>query len=180
MSLDLPEGTAVETISVGLRASRTGVVDIDYDGLGEVMVRWDGKKKPVPVDRRTIRRATRPAPPAPPPLERVPETSAQLRAVPRPSPPARCDAYLDFVRAHACAACGALTGIEAHHWSSGRGVGQKVSDFLTVPLCAAQHREFHDTGAIAPRDARQTRGFFVRVQRDLLREWAEIAHRRAS
>lgn len=177
--MKLPAGTAVLVTGGSLaRGPRRGVVDVDYDGCGDVMVILAGKKKARPVDARRVR-AEEPArdplhdaiekindclaertprtkhglPPAPRTrVVPVPEgKAATLRAVPRPAPPARDASYLEYVRAEPCCSCGAREGVEAHHWARrGRsgGLGRKTDDYRTVPLCEACHRELHDTGTI--------------------------------
>ena len=62
----------------------------------------------------------------------------------------RSQAHCNFVRSHACSACGSATAIEVAHVriGSGAGIGQKPDDWNTVSLCggvegchARQHRE---------------------------------------
>ena len=58
----------------------------------------------------------------------------------------RSQAHCNFVRSHACCACGSTTAIEVAHvrLGSGAGMGQKPDDWRTVSLCnlchVAQHR----------------------------------------
>lgn len=52
-------------------------------------------------------------------------------------------AYLRRVRALPCCACPEMRGVQAHHSTSGRGMGQKASDHDTMPLCVACHNAFH-------------------------------------
>ena len=52
--------------------------------------------------------------------------------------------------------------VELHHHGK-RGRGQKASDFLVVPLTTLNHRRFHDSGAVHPFTAEQTRA--------AIREW---------
>lgn len=61
-------------------------------------------------------------------------------AQPKPQKAARSAAYLDFVRSLPCCnpICRAAPQSEAHH-EGRRGVGQKCSDFLCVPLCHRCH-----------------------------------------
>lgn len=154
------------------------VVAEDWDGESLVMVVPEGKTKAVPRPSSMLRHAE--PPPAKPPLRaaRPSTTNAQLRPVPRPSAPARDPRYLAFVRAHPCCACRRTKTIEAHHWARGRGVGQKVSDLRTVPLCEDCHRHYHDHGALPRLDARTTRELFTERQVALLEEWVlrERAH----
>lgn len=58
----------------------------------------------------------------------------------------RSTAHCDFVRSHACCACGSRAAIEVAHVRRGSdaGMGRKPSDFWAISLChechAAQHR----------------------------------------
>lgn len=51
----------------------------------------------------------------------------------------RARSYLQFVRAQPCAVCGTTRRIEAAH-TGPRGLGQKTSDFSSIPLCVRHHR----------------------------------------
>ena len=55
--------------------------------------------------------------------------------------------HLKFVAGHPCLICG-RTPSDAHHLRHAqvRGIGLKVSDEFTVPLCRTHHRELHRTG----------------------------------
>lgn len=56
----------------------------------------------------------------------------------------RNDAYLDFVRAHACCACLRGPPSVAHHFMEHLGgMGLKVDDHYTVPLCRICHDHWH-------------------------------------
>ena len=59
----------------------------------------------------------------------------------------RDKAHLRFVAQQACLVCGRQP-CDAHHlrFAQSRGLGLKVSDEFTVPLCRAHHRELHRTG----------------------------------
>ena len=59
----------------------------------------------------------------------------------------RNDAYLGYVRGHACCSCLAAGPSEAHHFGSG-GMGRKADDTLTVPLCRTCHQYWHDRGRL--------------------------------
>lgn len=104
--------------------------------------------------------------------------AALLRPVPKPEPIARSSRYLSFVRAHACCTCGSRDDVEAHHWAprGKKGIGQKPTDYRTVPLCHSCHDRFHTTGCLShgPKEmtALGTRLFFMARQVDLLAEWA--------
>lgn len=74
------------------------------------------------------------------------------RRIPKPPKRAsrwRSQAHCNFVRSHACSACGRTAGIEVAHVRVGSctGIGQKPDDWNTVSLCggvtgchALQHR----------------------------------------
>ena len=51
------------------------------------------------------------------------------------------------VASHPCAVCG-RSPAHAHHvrHAQSRGLGLKVSDEFTVPLCATHHHQIHTTG----------------------------------
>jgi hypothetical protein len=54
--------------------------------------------------------------------------------------------HLQFVAKQPCLICGRQP-CDAHHlrFAQSRGLGQKVSDEFTVPLCRVHHRELHRT-----------------------------------
>jgi hypothetical protein len=55
--------------------------------------------------------------------------------------------HLRFVAKQTCLVCGREPS-DPHHlrFAQPRGLGQKVSDEFTVPLCRAHHRELHRAG----------------------------------
>ena len=55
--------------------------------------------------------------------------------------------HLQFVAKQPCLVCGRQP-CDAHHlrFAQSRGLGLKVSDEFTVPLCRAHHRELHQSG----------------------------------
>lgn len=60
----------------------------------------------------------------------------------------RCPAHLNWVRRHACCACGATAGIEAAHVRTGTfgGMGMKPSDKWALSLCGECHSLQHRLG----------------------------------
>jgi hypothetical protein len=58
----------------------------------------------------------------------------------------RSKEHLRFVATKPCVVCG-RTPAHAHHLrhAQPRGLGLKVSDEFTVPLCATHHRDIHQT-----------------------------------
>jgi hypothetical protein len=59
----------------------------------------------------------------------------------------RDKAHLQFVTKQPCLVCGRQP-CDAHHlrFAQSHGLGLKVSDEFTVPLCRAHHRELHQSG----------------------------------
>ena len=59
----------------------------------------------------------------------------------------RCKEHLKFVAQQPCLVCGRSPS-HAHHvrYAQSRGLGLKVSDEFTVPLCATHHHRLHQTG----------------------------------
>ena len=58
----------------------------------------------------------------------------------------RCKEHLRFIASQPCVICG-RTPSHAHHvrYAQVRGLGLKVSDEFTVPLCAIHHQQLHKT-----------------------------------
>ena len=58
----------------------------------------------------------------------------------------RCKEHLRYVASQPCVICGRLPS-HAHHvrYAQRRGLGIKVSDEFTVPLCATHHQQLHNT-----------------------------------
>jgi hypothetical protein len=58
----------------------------------------------------------------------------------------RCEEHLRYVASQPCAICGRSPS-HAHHvrYAQRRGLGIKVSDEFTVPLCATHHQQLHNT-----------------------------------
>lgn len=143
----------------------------DWDGESQVMVIPLGRAKPVPRSPSLVRLAERPGGPS---LRQGKPPKAKPKLAPRPKRgPIRSATYLEFVAAHPCRACDAKPPSDAHHWGPTRGLGLKVSDVRTVPLCRRCHDHFHDHGHLYALDARTTREAFLRWQVDLLEEWFE-------
>jgi Rad52/22 family double-strand break repair protein len=59
----------------------------------------------------------------------------------------RSKEHLQFVSQHPCIVCGRAPS-HAHHvrFAQSKGIGLKVSDEFTVPLCALHHSDIHTTG----------------------------------
>jgi hypothetical protein len=63
--------------------------------------------------------------------------------------PWRSEKYLAFVREQNCTNCGKpahIDGMDAHHATGvglGKGMGTKISDSMTLPLCRGCHQKVH-------------------------------------
>lgn len=130
---------------------------------------------------RSIRRERLKVAAAPPPRPMLAECSTTFerpptKAQPKPAPPGRSRSYLALVRGMCCTGCGASGPCEAHHWGP-RGMGQKASDFRTVPLCVSCHREFHDTGRVSALGPKMEAAFYEQMVRSLV-IWAESEKKR--
>lgn len=115
----------------------------------------------------------RAAAPQPAPLPTLRPVRVPPRAVPRPEPPAQCASYLALVRTRPCCGCSAPAPSEAHH-DGPRGVGQRCSDFLTIPLCRSCHRQITDAGTLPGRDRATTMLLVLTTQRILLERWCRL------
>lgn len=82
--------------------------------------------------------------------------------------------YLDWVRDKDCAFCFAPGPSDPHHYGP-RGIGQKASDYLVVPLCRKCHDCFHSTRAIDPFDIERTKVELLKTQVQLLTAWIQGA-----
>lgn len=172
------EGEEVLVGTFDGRRRKRGTVAEPWHGVGCVLVLLDGKSKPKPFAPGRVRPVMRHGPPVPQLVRRPDPKGGELRAVPRPPKPPRNPRYRAFVRSHACLGCHKRSPmVEAHHWYPRRGMGQKVSDYATVPLCVRPsgnggcHEHFHRTAALPHLDPRTTREVFLKAQRDLLEEW---------
>lgn len=60
----------------------------------------------------------------------------------------RSPAHCNFVRSHACCACGSTVAIEVAHvrLGSGAGMGQRPDDWNAVSLCKECHTRQHSIG----------------------------------
>ena len=94
----------------------------------------------------------------------------------------RCKEHLRFVAEQPCLVCGRSPS-HAHHirYAQSRGLGLKVSDEFTVPLCAIHHSENHTTGnerewwqATQPRSP--LRGPSLMAEQPLSRPHAKCGH----
>jgi DNA recombination protein Rad52 len=93
-----------------------------------------------------IEATNRPAPQASQPIKQRPKIDKSVLTFAEPKR-IRSKAHLRFVARQACLICG-RTPSHAHHvrYAQSRGLGLKVSDEFTVPLCAIHHSENHSTG----------------------------------
>lgn len=99
--------------------------------------------------------------------------AAQPRPVPKPRGRLRSGAYLDHVRALPCCSCGAPGPSDPHHWSHSRrrGVGTKLDDYLTAPLCRRCHDEYHRRGALSGRTKAESVLCLLDAQVGCLVDW---------
>jgi hypothetical protein len=96
-----------------------------------------------------------------------------LRAVPKPPKPMRDEAYLAWVRNRRCCVCHKGATEAHHHTLDHRGMGQKVHDYLAIPLCTRCHRQLHDTATVGAYDVTETDDVLLRAQRACLSAWCE-------
>lgn len=149
------EGVLVE---MGGREAR-----VLLDGVGEALVEARKLRRLRP-SARAARPLARPVP-LDEPRERV--LGGSSRPVPKPLPPARSTTHLERVRAMSCCVCARPGPSHAHHHGP-RGVGQKTSDFRTVPLCAEHHDEWHATRRAGPLGRVEAELHFACTMLDLL------------
>ena len=83
---------------------------------------------------------------APPALGSTPALEFEDYAVTPKTRRRRDKRHREFVAAQACVICGRQPS-DAHHlrFAQPRGLGLKVSDEFTVPLCRSHHRDLHRT-----------------------------------
>src|SRR5204863_7494420 len=83
---------------------------------------------------------------ASPPLRPTPVLNFEDYAITPKTRRRRDKCHREFVAAQACVICGRQPS-DAHHlrFAQPRGLGLKVSDEFTVPLCRSHHRELHRT-----------------------------------
>ncbi len=82
-------------------------------------------------------------------------------AQPKPPAPRRSKSYLAFVRKLDCCNCGTPGPSDPHHEGK-RGVGQKTSDMLVVPLCRRCHSAITDENQLPQCVDGKDRGRFDR------------------
>lgn len=85
--------------------------------------------------------------------------------------PTRSDRYLAFVRKQTCVFCHAPEPQAHHHGRSGKGVGVKGCDLLTVPLCPRHHGEWHQHARIEPYDRNETQAYIWRGIAETMRRF---------
>lgn len=76
------------------------------------------------------------------------------------------------VRRNPCAACGTPHSIEAHH-EGPRGLGQKTSDWLAVPLCTRCHATRHANPAVDTGFAERLYEWQIRSFLRIIEEYGE-------
>ena len=163
---------AGDTVRVnGVGTSETAeVLSVNGD---DVTVRTAaGRRKVVKAARVFPERVTAGLPDAQPPDARGASVhfAPDFKPLPKPEPPLRSRPYLDWVRAKPCSSCTADGPSDPHHYGH-RGIGQKASDLLVVPLCRRCHDHFHDHRMLPGTSLIQTRVFLLATQVSLLSDW---------
>lgn len=102
-----------------------------------------------------------------PALRLVRTEPAPPHPVPRPEPPWRSPEHLVLVRQQPCCGCGAAAPSDPHHFGE-RGVGQRCSDLLTVPLCRRCHDLVTDGRGTPGRHREELQEYFQGVALELL------------
>lgn len=122
-------------------------------------------------------------------LSRGLRTLLNLKPQPKPPKPSRSEEYLEHVRQHDCCNCGAPGPSDPDHVGE-RGIGQKCSDFLCIPLCRRCHsfrtdhnrlpEKLFEAGnpsrtvyQLVKRSIIDSDQIILRAQVQMLREWAE-------
>lgn len=122
-----------------------------------------GRRPTAPLASQTIRPST----PSPLMMAAAPALAPIARAVEKAQSPIACPAYLAWVRGMSCCRCNAPAPSDPHH-EGRRGVGQKVHDTMTVPLCRSCHRQYTDTNRLPGLSAEDSKTKLQMVQRELL------------
>ena len=95
----------------------------------------------------------------------------------KPKPAYRSRGFLDFVvhTMRVCCVCEDLA-LEAHHFGSDKGMGQKASDLVVAPLCRRCHTRLQGKRALAFRRSGDLEIYvtLLEANRDLLAGY--IAH----
>jgi hypothetical protein len=149
--------------------TKTGQVTVRRADTGKILAVASTRCRPAE------REPTRPAAPPPEVVERAtterPELAAQPKTRRHQNP-----AYLGFVRAKPCCACGAPPQSDPHHWSirGRKGIALKPDDERTVPLCRGCHDHFHAHTTLPELTPAKTAVFFLSVQTDLMAEWIRL------
>lgn len=102
----------------------------------------------IPPEPAAATPAVAPIQPDPPAGPSPPENiTDRRRHIPAKTVRHRDKEHRRFVAQQSCLICGRQP-CDAHHlrFAQSRGLGQKVSDEFTVPLCRAHHRELHRVG----------------------------------
>jgi hypothetical protein len=100
--------------------------------------------------------------------------------------PFRSKEYLSFVRGHECCSCGKPPPNVAHHYMKNQGgMGTKVDDTYTVPLCTSCHNQWHTTGRfgcyeLAADPRTESVLLTYKTQAELLARWVRMTEARAT
>lgn len=85
--------------------------------------------------------------------------------------PWRSKEYLDFIRWNPCWICRKSEPSEAHHWGPGKGMGKKVGDQYTTPLCRVCHQQWHNSASFGTMTPDQSRAEQMEAQRYYMGKW---------
>jgi len=169
---ELNEGQDVHVMRVGGAPLPATVLSVDGDS---VLIRDGETGKRRSVDRKRVMVA--PVAPQPGKLSRVPNYDLGGGVASPKEPPSRSARYLAFVRERSCCACAAPGPSDPHHWalkgSGNGGMGMKVDDLRTVPLCRRCHDYYHAHGHLPESSVVTTRILFLATQTDLLIRWIQ-------
>jgi ERF superfamily len=136
-ALDIEQAfeTRLATLSPGAERESATVQAAPASSTEENSTSTEGPTAPVPVRRRTKRRA-----------QQTKAIDKSALAFPEPRRIRDRD-HLRFVAQQPCLICGRQP-CDAHHlrFTQPRALGRKVSDEFTVPLCRGHHREVHRHG----------------------------------
>lgn len=156
------------TVSEGKRKDERITVQL---GRGGGRLRKVSLKELMEIEERRYPSVAPPA--AAPDLTTLPMIRPVLirpRAVPRPAPPARSPSYLAHVRLQPCCACPKPGPSDPHH-TGPRGVGEKGSDFLAIPLCRACHEQVQKFYTLGNLSREATVHLITATQAQLLASW---------
>jgi hypothetical protein len=134
----------VGAVSSAAEPSETALVILAAEAMLPIQVRHTSEDRL--SDEVNVAAAAEVSATAPPAPNVAPPAEPLTFALPLPPRRRRDKRHRDFVAAQACLVCGREPA-DAHHlrFAQPHGLGLKVSDEFTVPLCRVHHREVHQT-----------------------------------